>query len=136
MFDQTDIKISSSLYYVEHFRERTPAETASTVKELIVTKIGRKYIYFGEKRRLCKGEGEIEAPWSASEWQSWKRLSHCYNCKLEAQLNCNRSNLVRGIDLALRSKSLGMINDKFADKLSVSTLETILAELTAGENEH
>jgi hypothetical protein len=136
MFDQTDIKIGTSLYYVEHFRGRTPAETKTTVQELIVTRIGKKYIYFGEKRRLCKGERNIEAPWSASKWQSWKWLSHCYNCKLEAQLNCNRSNLVREIDIALVSKSLGMIDDRFANRLSLSALETILAELTTGENEH
>jgi hypothetical protein len=135
MFSQENIKIGSSLYYVEHFRGRTPAETASTVQELIVTRIGKKYIYFGEKRRLCKGERSIKAPWSASEWQDCLWLRDCYNCKLEAQLNCNRSKLVRETDIALVSKSLRMIDDKFADNLSFGTLETILAELTAGEIE-
>jgi hypothetical protein len=135
MFDQTNIKIGTSLYYVEHFRGRTPTETASTVKELIVTKIGQKYIYFGEKSRLCKGDDSIESPWSGSKWQGWLWLSHCYNCKLKAQLNCNRSNLVREIDIALVSKSLRIIDDKFADKLSFGTLKTILRELTTGENE-
>jgi hypothetical protein len=133
MFDQTGVKIGTSLYYVESFPERMPPEKPSVVQELIVTKVGKKYIYFGEKRRLCKGEGSIKAPWSASKWQSWKWLSHCYSCKLEAQLNCNKNNLVRGIDTALVSKNLRMIDDKFTDKLSFGTLETILAELTAGE---
>jgi hypothetical protein len=126
---RSDFYIGQTFFYIESVGDRENSfnrQVFSTeIKKLIVTKIGREYIYF-EHSRYKIGSDHTEYFWGRGEWRNDTSANKIFSNWVEASDEIDRLDLINRLsdDCNVRNY-LGMLSRELLNLIQKELIESI-----------
>ena len=117
--EKKDYKVGSVIYiiitHLDHF----------SIQEVLVEKIGSKYMYLSNKHKYEFGDDCTTYKCSSKDWITGYYLESLFTDKSEAEKEAYKRDLARRIENNFRRNSIGL----FLKSINVKLLEDIAKEL-------